>query len=141
MRQLMEFRAKHPVFRRRRWFHGRDIHGSGVSDIGWFHTDGHEMSDAEWHEGYRSIGIFLNGEKIPTPGPHGERVVDDSFLLLFNAHGESAAFVLPEAAYGEEWTAVIDTSEPMLEDGGRRHKAGDEVLTVGHSVLVLRKIA
>jgi len=141
MRRLMEFRAKHPVFRRRRWFHGRDIHGSGVSDIGWFHTDGHEMSDAEWHEGYRSIGIFLNGEKIPTPGPRGERVVDDSFLLLFNAHSESATFVLPEAVYGEEWTAVIDTSETMLEGGGRRHKTGEEVLTVGHSVLVLRKVA
>ena len=30
--------------------------------------------------------VFLNGEGIPDRDPLGERVVDDSFLLLFNAH-------------------------------------------------------
>ena len=32
--------------------------------------------------------MFLNGEEIAAPGPRGRRVVDDSFLLLFNAHHE-----------------------------------------------------
>ena len=140
-RRLMEFRARHPVFRRRKWFHGRDIYGSGVSDIGWFHTDGHEMTAGEWHEGHRSIAIFLNGREIPTAGPRGEPVVDDSFLLLFNAHGDATTFVLPEPVFGGEWMAVIDTNEPMLDEGERSHKAGDAVATVGHSVLVLRKVS
>ena len=35
-RSLLRLRQRHPVFCRRRWFQGRPIHGSGVSDIGWF---------------------------------------------------------------------------------------------------------
>ena len=73
MRRLMEFRAGHPVFRRRKWFHGRDIHGSRVSDIAWFHTDGREMTDEEWHHGHRSIGIFLNGQDPDAGSPGGAR--------------------------------------------------------------------
>ncbi len=39
-RRLIRFRRDHPVFQRRRWFQGHPLHGSGVSDIGWFRPDG-----------------------------------------------------------------------------------------------------
>ena len=45
------------------------------------------MTDEDWEAGFaRSIGVFLNGDAIPDPGPRGERIVDDSFYVLFNAH-------------------------------------------------------
>ena len=46
--RLIQLRHRHPVFCRRRWFHGRAIHGSGVSDIGWFPPGGVEMSEEDW---------------------------------------------------------------------------------------------
>ena len=59
-------RSEHPVFCRRRWFQGRPIHGSDVSDIGWFTPGGTEMSDEDWQAGFaKSLGVFLNGDAIP----------------------------------------------------------------------------
>ena len=93
------------MFCRRRWFQGRPIHGSGVSDIGWFTPAGTEMSDQDWQAGFaKSLGVFLNGDAIPTPDEHGRRVVDDSFYVMFNAHSEPVEFVLPESKWGEQWT-------------------------------------
>jgi pullulanase/glycogen debranching enzyme len=61
--RVIRFRNEHPVFQRRRWFHGRRVRG--VSDIGWFKPDGHEMSDQDWQAGFaRTVGVFLNGKAI-----------------------------------------------------------------------------
>ena len=85
-RRLIWFRRAHPVLLRRRWFQGRPHHGSGVSDIGWFKPDGLEMSEDEWAAGFsKSLGVFLNGRAIPSRGPRGERILDDSFYVIFNA--------------------------------------------------------
>ena len=37
-----------------------------------------------------------------------------SFLICFNAHNESLAFTLPDAAFGTRWHRVIDTADPDL---------------------------
>jgi isoamylase len=108
-RQLLQFRRDHPVFRRRRWFEGRNIRGTGLTDIGWFTPDGHEMSDEDWDAGWaRSIGVFLNGRGIATPGPMGEPIVDDDVYLVLNASPEDLKFVLPEAL-GAGWSRVMAT--------------------------------
>jgi glycogen operon protein len=39
---------------------------------------------------------FLNGEGIDSPDARGERVVEQSFYVLFNAHYEALPFVLPK---------------------------------------------
>ena len=141
-RRLMDFRKRHPVFRRRKFFHGRDLHGSGVSDIGWFNPDGEEMTEEQWNQGFaRSIGIFLNGEEIPDPGEQGERVVDDSFLLLFNAGAETLTFTLPSGRWGEAWSVAIDTNDPFAEEDATAFKAGDDVPVQNKSLVVLRRAA
>jgi isoamylase len=115
-RRLVDFRKEHPLFQRMRWFQGRPIHGK-VEDIGWFTSDGEEMSDEHWGEAYaKSIGVFLNGEGITTLNIHGEKVVDDSFYLLFNAHHENLRFTLPGTTWGREWVEVLDTAEGWIED-------------------------
>ena len=48
------------------------------------------MTQHDWSSGAHRLGLFLNGEGIAAPGPEGERVEDDSFLLLFNASAEDA---------------------------------------------------
>ena len=112
--RLIRFRHRHPVFRRRRWFQGRPIHGSGVSDIGWFTPGGHEMSEEDWNAAFcTSLGVFLNGRTIPTPNERGEPVLDESFYLMFNASHESVPFTLPEGKWGTEWTTVLNTFDAL----------------------------
>jgi glycogen operon protein len=139
-RDLIALRRAHRVFRRRRFFQGRSIHGSDCSDIAWFTPAGVEMEDSQWDESHaKSIGVFLNGEALER-GRRGEEYTDDSFLLLFNAHYEPIAFTLPEAQFGERWTVVIDTrTDDVTEEGGAAVKAEQAIEVEARSVMVLRR--
>jgi isoamylase len=112
-RMLIGLRASHPVFRRRRFFQGEPVSGprGQVGDIAWFTPGGEEMTDEDWSAGFaKSLTVFLNGDGISEPGPRGQRVRDDSFLLLFNASETDLKFAIPPARYGEEWVRVLDTA-------------------------------
>jgi isoamylase len=144
-RRLIRLRLRHPVFCRRRWFQGHDPHGSGLGDIGWFTPGGNQMSEEDWQAGFaKSLGVFLNGRAIPTPNERGERVVDDSFYIMFNAHHEPLEFRLPPKAWGERWAKLLDTHEPgdeMSEERvGRRIKAGGLVRLAQWSLVLLKRI-
>jgi isoamylase len=137
---LVELRRRHPVFRRRRWFQGGEDPVPGINDIDWFRPDGTEMTDEDWHKGYaKSIGVFLNGLAIASPGPQGERVVDDSFFVVFNAHHGRLNFTLPDHEWGERWVRVLDTSESALTPTRRQWRAGERIRAEARSVLVLRR--
>jgi glycogen operon protein len=150
VKQLIQIRREHPVFSRRRWLQGQSLHGTTVRDIGWFTPDGHLMTDEEWAVGYaKSIGIFLNGEAIPYLGPHGERITDDSFYIVFNAHYELIEFTLPSAEWGKRAELVFDTASPDgaapggvatggAGDRGQLFAAGAKVPVQERSVRLLR---
>ncbi len=110
VQRLVAFRQVHPVLRRRDWFQGREIYGSGVHDIGWFTPDGVGVSQQDWEKSdLKAIGVFLNGEEIPTVDCQGNRILDDSFILLFNAHAISQKFVIPPFLASHLWQRVLDT--------------------------------
>jgi glycogen operon protein len=138
--ELVAFRHGHPVFRRRRFFEGRPIFGSGVSDIAWFRPDGGEMTAEDWQVGFaKSLGVFLNGDALPDPDPQGWRVDDDTFLLLFNAHYEDVAFTLPPSRWATRWRRELDTAAgagPLASD---EHPAGGTVVVAARSMQVLRR--
>ena len=96
----------HPVFRRRRFFSGKPVGRrgqDGLPDIDWFAPDGSEMTDEDWGAGFaKSVAVFLNGHGIPDHDARGARVLDDSFLLCFNAHYEPIEFTLPPVEFGEK---------------------------------------
>ncbi len=136
---VTRLRREHPVFRRRRFFEGTPVRGD-VSDIAWFRPTGEPMTDEDWNNGFaKSLGVFLNGEAIPDPDPFGRHVVDDSFLLLFNAHHEDLVFHLPGPDYGERWTTVLDTASPVLPDSSAV-PAGGERPVEARSLAVLRRV-
>jgi isoamylase len=127
VQRLIQIRREHPVFSRRRWFQGQPLHGVGLHDIGWFKPDGALMSDEEWAVGFaKSIGVYLNGNAIPSLDERGQRIVDDSFYLLFNAHHEPMSFTLPGPEWGARAELMLDTSAlngaadppPIVEAGG-----------------------
>jgi glycogen operon protein len=130
------------VFRRRRHFEGRPVKGSAVGDIGWYTPAGVEMGEDDWGMGNaRSVTVFLNGDGIREPDVRGEKVVDDSFFLLFNGHHEPMELVLPDLGAGERWEVEIDTAAPMLGDVEvQTAKTGAPVSVDARSVQVLRKV-
>ena len=144
-RRLIRLRHRHPVLCRRRWFQGRDPHGSELGDICWFTPAGAEMSAADWQAGFaKSLGVFRNGDAIPTPNERGARVVDESFYIRLNAHHEGLDFRLPPKAWGERWTKVLDTFESIDEMSeeriGRRLRAGALVRVHAWSFVLLRRL-
>jgi len=137
-RRVIAFRQTHPVFQRRNWFQGQEIHGSGTHDIGWFNIDGSEIGDEDWQDGEaKTLGVFLNGEEIPSPNREGQRILDDSFILLFNAQADAQTFIIPQSLFEWGWQLAMDTKlqagfvDPPVD------VVGNSVVVGGRSLIVL----
>lgn len=115
---FVRLHTAHP-FRRRRFFNGRTIRPApgedAQRDIALFTFSGEEMTDTD-SEGRRTpegsntvLTVFLNGDGIVESGPRGQPVVDDSFLLIFNAHQRDVEVTLPGAGCPHRWATVLDT--------------------------------
>jgi glycogen operon protein len=139
--ELAELRAAHPVFRRRRFFHGLPVRrrgSKGQPDIAWFTPDGHEMTEEDWDSGFgRSVAVYLNGQGITERDSRGERVVDDSFVLCFNAHDEAIDFTVPGDGYSASWQTVVDTDSALMPEG-KPVEAGSIVTIAARSLIVLQ---
>ena len=92
---VARLRAAHPTFRRKRFFTGNTVRtgdGERLNDIVWLHPDGRPMEDGDWTaEGAKAIGMYLNGHGIAGLDATGNPIVDDHFLLYFNAGHEDVA--------------------------------------------------
>jgi glycogen operon protein len=135
------FRKAHPVFHRKRFFAGRPIRkGEELRDIAWFTPGGEEMTEQHWEDDFgKSIVVFLNGEGIPDLDSRGMRVVDDSFLIAFNAHFEDIEVTLPDAEYGPEWMVVIDTATGQVGDSEKPIVATGQLSLPARSLIVLQR--
>jgi glycogen operon protein len=138
-RRLIHYRLAHPVFRRTQFLTGASPLGSGLPDSWWFRTDGRKMTRQNWADpGLLAVGLFLNGDEIPAQSPHGEQVTDESFLLLFNSHGEPVTFRLPPRRFGHRWKLELSTADPEAEDEPSWAARG-EVEVEARSIVLLRR--
>jgi glycogen operon protein len=139
VQDLVWLRRDHPVFRRRRYLHGRPIEGTHdeLTDFAWYGPDGSELTEADLRKPMRRLALFLNGNGISEPGARGERLVDNSFLLLFNADDSEVLFLVP-AALGEVWEVVVDTAGQLAAGDGATVRADEQVLLTDRSLVVLR---
>jgi isoamylase len=140
--KLIHFRKAHPAFCRRRWFQGQPIKGIGLEDIAWFLPDGKEMTEDHWNNDFaKSLAVFLNGRGLRSVGPKGEKIIDDNFYLIFNAHFEPLDYTLPLPKYGREWQKVIDTHEGLVEeettDEELIYQPGEVITVEGRSLVLL----
>ena len=85
----------------------------------------------------RAVSAFLNGQGIPDHNQRGERIVDDSFVLCFNAHHEAIEFTLPGAQLGAEWTTVIDTGS-LHRPEGDTFEPDSSIKVAARSLVVLQ---
>jgi len=137
-RRLIELRGEHPVFRRRRWFHGRSIRGDELHDIAWFRPDGQEMSDDDWQAGFsKSLAVFLNGKGIASTDSLGRAIEDASFLVLLNAHHEAVSFVAADSL-PRGWKTVIDTARQPAFVTESEELAAEGIDVESRSLVVFR---
>jgi len=141
-RQFLEFVQNlsrlwsgHPVFQRRKFFQGRALRGSGVKDISFFDPSGAEMSDEDWAGGFvKCLGVRLAGDLIDDVDERGEPIMDDTALILLNAHHEPIPFTLPKTRHGQVWERVIDTQsndpEPLVVNPGEPYELRDRSMAV-----------
>ncbi|MGO9906856.1 MAG: glycogen debranching protein GlgX [Solirubrobacteraceae bacterium] len=140
-RRLIRLRQEHQSFRRSTFLRGKEVKGSGLPDVWWFRADGLKMTRRDWQGGEHVLGMFLNGREIVTPGPRGEDVEDDSFVLLFNAELEDRVFTLPRRRFGAQWALELSTADPEAEPGRRVHGARTELPVVARSIVILKRVA
>lgn len=127
------------MLRRRQFLHGIEEEGSGLPDVWWSRSDGRRMTQTDWeHRDGHVLGMFLNGEEIAAPDARGRRVVDDSFLVLFNGHHEEMEFTLPPARFGATWTCELRTDDPA-RDGDEAWAAGAAMPVLARSIVLLRR--
>jgi glycogen operon protein len=120
VRRMIKLRHDHPIFRRRKFFEGRPIHGGAVKDIAWHNPNGTEMNEIEWNQHFaRSLCVYLSGNALDECDRYGQPILDDDFLLLINAHYETIPFTLPDYPGEETWLCVLDTAyaEGLATDG------------------------
>src|SRR5690606_33473990 len=98
-----------------------------------------KMTRADWHRSGPVLGMFLNGEEIASPGPRGERVTDDAFLVLFNAGHEDVSFKVPNRRFGKTWTVVVDTAQPEVRPVECTVGARGELPVTSRSAVLLQR--
>jgi isoamylase len=136
---LIQLFHQHPVLRRRVFFQGRRIRGSEVKDLAWFKPDGKEMTDDDWNNGFaRCLGLRLAGDAIEEVDARGNRILDDTLLILLNAHHEPVNFVLPAHRRKLRWQVVFDTKEEKIRRRQRLIRGGNEYPLEARSMVLLR---
>lgn len=138
-KHLISIKKSHPSFCRRRWFQGQPIKGSELHDIAWFLPEGGVMEEHNWNEDFaKSLGVFLNGQGLHSVGMKGERIVDDSFYIIFNAYHDQLDYVLPSVEYADGWMKILDTADDQASTS--HYPAASIIQVSGRSVVLLKSI-
>ena len=127
---------EHPVLQRRHFFQGRKIRGSEVKDLTWFRPDGREMGEEDWNNAEaRCFGVLLSGDAIDEVDEEGNRITDDTLLILLNAYHEPVPFMVPPGQQNKAWELLFDTKEPA--SGKQTVPAGKEYRMEPRSLALL----
>jgi glycogen operon protein len=136
--ELIKFRKSHPSFRRRSFFQGPRVKGTGVKDIVWLTPDGREMTDEEWRQSdARCLGLYLQGDATNEDDDRGRPVIDDDFIVLLNSHHEAIPFLLPRLGERDAWQAVLDTARA---NGDALYQGAEQFPLQARSLALLTRV-
>src|SRR5690554_1192563 len=138
-RTLIEIRKSSPIFQRRRFFQGRNIHGEDVKDIRWIGPDGTDMSEDEWDTSFvRTLGMMLNGQVMDELDERGNVIKDALYLIIVNSYWEAVEYQLPKNGKEYQWLTLLDTSQPEVSFLDKSVE-GNNYLVNPRSLVVLRQ--
>ncbi len=129
VQQLIKIRQSQPVLQRRKFFEGKVIDPElGNKDVLWLDSSGDELTAKAWDDPeLRSFGVLLDGNSITEIDEHGDRILGNTILILWNASIEDLTFQLPikhivkPPAFGGIqdneicWKLLVDTAESARE--------------------------
>ena len=137
-RRLIALRARHPVFRRRRFLTGAD-----AKELGWFTPDGPAMTDADWNDASAlAVAIYLDGSDSPDRAADGTFLADDDFLIVVNAWWDPLTFTIPVTRAPQDgappWNVEVSTDDGAAPPGPATVCTGGQLTAGPRSVTVLR---
>lgn len=138
--RLIRLRRAHPVLCRRAFFSGRPSFPDGLRDLAWFTPTGREMTERDWFSPTATLGMYLSGLDIRQRGPRGERIVDDSFLVILHASSQPMRYMLPGEPWAHSYEIVLDTAldtDPMARFN-EPVPGGTAITLTGRSAMLLR---
>lgn len=103
VKNLIEFRKKHPVFCPENEFLGIDQTKCGVPDVS-YHGENAWRTPSEVSS--RQLGVFYSGSGLGT---------EDCFVA-YNMHWEDHKFALPALPKKKKWYKIMSTEEGMLKE-------------------------
>ena len=136
--KLIHLRLEHPVLHRRRFFSGREQgdDSTAIPQVEWMDHTGSIMDMDDWSNTHAfTVMIYLNGSDIPETDWYGNQMVDNDFILIFNAHYEPIMFTLPDEQYGKKWRLIVDTHNPKGPE--LNYEAGFAITAQSRSFLLL----
>lgn len=142
-KRVLAIRNHHPVFRRKRFLAGGPL-GADVKerDIAWLVPSGRLMTQDDWdHDFGRALMVYLNGNAITETTSRGERITDDSFIMIFNSHDGEIEFTLPTKDLGATWRLMVDTADSGGYPAEETLIEAEGTITVQpRSTLILRQV-
>lgn len=141
-RFVIDLFHRHPILKRRKFFQGRRILGSEVKDVTWFRPDGGEMRCQDWHDpNRRCLALRLAGDAIDEVDQQGRPIVDDTLLILLNAHCDPIDFILPNHDPRCWWQPVLDTRENNGRAAPQELQGGETYTLDARSLMLLSKMS
>ena len=132
--RLIALRKAHPVLRRSRFLHGREVSRNGVKDITWMSPKGGEMTLEEWRDPLtQCLGLMLNGKAGSYRTPDGQPADDDVLLIVMNAYHDIVPFRLPRISGGVGWRRCLDTTDPEPLPDPHPLRGRDNVILTPHA--------
>jgi glycogen operon protein len=132
VRKMILFYRAHPVFRRARFFQGRKLHGLPLKDVTFLKLDGSEVDNGTWKSPTNFLAYVLEGSVMDELNERGERVADDTFLIVLNGSPNPLKFKFPRG----KWELVVHS----IDDGKMEVEGGKEVDVQGRYAAVFRRV-
>ena len=73
-------------------------------------------------------------------GPRGERIIDDTLLVILNADDRPVAFTLPNHEAAKRWEVVFDTVHAAFTAAHGEFDGGSVYRVAERSVVCLRRL-
>jgi isoamylase len=103
VRELIRLRKDIPLFRQRRFLHGRPGRPGGYRDAEWLRCDGKPMQPEDWPAAGAAGLILATTRPVPADGVQ-------ALALLMNPTEEDVQFALPPSDDGKDWQVAFSTA-------------------------------
>ncbi|ACP34570.1 glycogen debranching enzyme GlgX [Sulfolobus islandicus L.S.2.15] len=136
VKKMIQFYKAHPVFRRERYFQGKKLFGMPLKDVTFYTPDGKEVDEKTWNSPTQTVIFVLEGSVMDEINIYGERIADDSFLIILNANPNNVKVKFQKG----KWELVVCSYLREIKPEERIVEGEKELEIEGRTALVYRRI-